>query len=164
MADSPPQVNAFLLCDQAFQQLGTGKWCIIGTFGVIWAREFPVTHAPLMVFVGLSDFRGNANVQVLIRDSEGEQIVAVNAQVPQLPPNSMSVAEFAFAFPPVTFKEAGSYTLELLASDQFLAARSFRVDEPPKMKPGQLPPWMRPPGAGPQQGPPEQQDPGDRLA
>lgn len=152
MPTSPPQVNAFVLCDQAFQQAFTGKWCVIGTFGVIWAHQFPVTHAPLVVFVGLSDFPGGCTVGVSLRDSagnqialpvqgpDGNQITQIRVNVPQLPTN---VAEFAVPFPPVTFDTAGSYTLELTAGDELLAVRSFRVDKaPPPPKPGEQPPPM----------------------
>lgn len=148
MAGAPPQVNAFLLCDQAFQQAFTGKWCIIGTFGVIWAREFPVTHAPLVVFVGLSDFKGDAEVQVQILSPGGDQIAGVKAQIPPVP---TPVAEFALYFPPVKFPESGSYTLELQADGQLLTARSFRVQKAPQQQmqwpqqPGGAPPEM--PGA-----------------
>ena len=84
MPESPPQVNAFLLCDQAFQQAYTGKWCVIGTFGIIWARSFPVTHSPLVVFIGLSDFQGEAQVEVQIRDPKGDMVTAVRANMPKL--------------------------------------------------------------------------------
>lgn len=134
MADSPPQVNAFILCDQAFQQALTGKWCIIGTFGVIWGRTFPCEHTPLVVFVGLSDFKGPATVEVLIRDPDGERVSGVNAQIPEIP---MSIAEFAFHFPMVRFPRPGSYTLELLVGSTFLTARSFRVEQAPAQ--GQAP-------------------------
>ncbi|MAG57938.1 MAG: hypothetical protein CMJ83_16765 [Planctomycetes bacterium] len=147
MAESPPQVNAFVLCDQAFQQAMTGKWCVIGTFGVIWAREFPVNHAPLVVFIGLSDFKGNCEVEVSIRDTEDKPVCGVKAQIPQIP---MSIAEFAFNFPPVRFEKAGSYTLELVAHGSFLAARQFQVQIAPQQQPGQqtqMPPWMKPPDA-----------------
>lgn len=149
MPESPPQVNAFLLCDMAFQQAWTGKWCIIGTFGVIWAREFPVTHAPLVVFVGLSDFKGETEIEVQILGSSGSSVAGVRAQIPAIP---NPVAEFAMPFPPVRFEEEGSYTLELQAGGQLLAARSFRVQRAPK----QPPPWLPQAGMQPPPTPPQQ--------
>jgi len=148
MVDSPPQVNAFILCDQAFQQALTGKWCIIGTFGVIWGRTFPCEHAPLVVFVGLSDFKGPASVDVMIRDEEGERVSGVNAQIPEIP---MSIAEFAFHFPMVRFERPGSYTLELMVGEAFLTARSFRVEQAP-------PPGQQHPGTAPGAAPPAADD------
>ncbi len=153
MTGVAPQVNAFLLCDQAFQQMPTGKWCVIGTFGVIFAREFPVTYAPFTVYVCLSDFTGDAMVQVTIRDASGGVVRAVRGQIPRIP---MSILEFAFPFPPIEFKTAGSYTLELIVADQFLAARSFRVDQMPANQ-GPPPGFGVPPGAHP--APPEHDEP-----
>ena len=142
MPSSPPQVNAFLLCDQAFQQAFSGKWCIIGTFGVIWARAFPCEHSPLCVFIGLSDFTGPAGVKIVIRTPDGDELAAVQAQIPQIP---MSIAEFMLPFPPIRFEKAGGYTLELLVNDSFLTARSFRVEQAPQ-QPGQGMPPQAPPG------------------
>jgi hypothetical protein len=126
MASQLPQVNALLLCDQAFQQAVTGKWCIIGTFSVIWVREFPAVHAPLVAFVSLSDFTGNSMVQLTIRDPAGEHVISVRGQIPQLP---QTLFELAFVFPPVNLKEAGSYSIELHAGGELLTVRSFRVEK-----------------------------------
>ncbi len=149
MAGPLPQVNALIFCDQAFQQAVTGKWCIIGTYAAIWVREFPATHSPLSVFVSLSDFGGNGTVQLSIRDSDGEHVVSVRIQVPALP---VSVFEFPFTFPPVLFKAAGTYSVELFSGGELLAVRSLRVDkiDPTKMPfaffgpggPGGMPPGM----------------------
>lgn len=141
-----PQVNALVFCDQAFQQAVTGKWCIIGTFGVIWVREFPATHAPLSVFVSLSDFAGDAVVQLTVRDEDGEHVVSVRVQVPALP---LPAFEFNFAFPPVTFKKPGVHTVELMCGGQLLTVRSLRVE---KIDPEKLPfPFggQHPQGGGP---------------
>lgn len=140
MSTSPPQVNAFVLCDQAFQQAGTGKWCIIGTFSVIWAREFPCTHSPLTVFVGLSDFSGPALVQVSLRDENGTVVAAVRGQIPKIP---MAMIELGFPFPPVKFEREGTYTAELLENENLLCVRSFRVMRAPVQPP------LNPPLGGP---------------
>jgi hypothetical protein len=141
MVASPPQVNAFLLCDQAFQQAQSGKWCIIGTFGVIWARELPCTHAPLTVFIGLGDFSGDALVQVTIRDDESRVVYAVRGQIPKIP---MGMVELAFPFPPVRFEKEGTYTAELLAGGELLSVRSFSVR---KVAMPEVPPGAQPPAA-----------------
>jgi hypothetical protein len=145
MTGQLPQVNALLLCDLAFQQAVTGKWCIIGTFSVIWVREFPATHSPLVAFVSLSDFTGNAMVQLTIRDPAGEHVISVRGQIPQLP---QSLFELAFMFPPVTLKEPGSYSIELHAGGELLTVRSFRVEKhnfPNMPYPGGPTPEQQPP-------------------
>ena len=142
MGNPTPQVNAFILCDLAFQQAMTGKWCVIGTFSVIWARQFPVRHSPLVVFIELGDFTGDTQVAVHLRNPEGEMVTAVRAQIPKIP---MTTAEFALPFPPVELKDAGSYTLELHAGEQLLALRTLRVMKAPEQPQGTMPGGM-PPG------------------
>jgi hypothetical protein len=93
---------------------------------VIWVREFPAVHAPLVAFVSLSDFTGNAAVQLTIRDPSGEHVMSVRGQIPQLP---QSLFELAFIFPPVNLKEPGSYSIELHAGGELLTVRSFRVEK-----------------------------------
>lgn len=127
-----PQVNALLFCDQAFQQAVTGKWCLIGTFGMIWVREFPTVHAPLLVFVSLSDFGGGATVQLSLRDPEGGHMVSVRVQLPALPVTSF---ELPLVFPSVTFATAGVHTIELFAGGELLTVRSLRVDKVDPTKP-----------------------------
>lgn len=137
MAKTPPQVNAFILCDQAFQQAQTGKWCIIGTFAVVWTREFPAMHAPLTVFLGLSDYAGDSTLQVVLRNPDGKTIYAVRGQIPRIP---MGMVELAFPFPPVRFEGEGVYTAELVDGSQLLAVRSFHVKKAPPQPQTPIPP------------------------
>lgn len=145
MPGSLPQVNALLFCDQAFQQAVTGKWCLIGTFGMIWVREFPTVHAPLLVFVSLSDFGGDATVQLSLRDPEGAHMVSVRVQLPALPVTSF---ELPLMFPSVTFAAPGVHTVELFAGGELLTVRSLRVDKvDPAKPPFGMMPGVPPPGA-----------------
>ena len=138
MPTSPPQVNAFILCDQAFQQAHTGKWCVIGAFGVVWVREFPAVAAPFMVFIDLSDFSGDTSLQISVRDNVGVVLHATRGQLPKLP---MGMIEFAMPVPPVKFEREAVYSIELIANDQILSVRSFQVKKaPPQPQPGQNPP------------------------
>lgn len=130
MSSSEPTVNAMLFCDQAFQQAQTGKWCIIGIYSMVWVREFPTAHSPLSVFVSLSDFKGETNIQVVVRDTQGAKLLGVGGQVPTIP---HGIFELAFPMPPIALKEAGTYTVEFLAGDRLLAMRSLKVELAPPM-------------------------------
>lgn len=138
-----PQVNAFLLCQTAFQQAHTGNWCIIGTYSAIMGPAFPLANAPMVVFLSLSDFDGDTRIEIQIRKPDAQLLNAVRAEIPRIPHPS---AEFALPFPPLTFPEPGVYTLELHAGGDLLAARSLKVGvaQQPPQQPPQVPP---PPGA-----------------
>lgn len=128
MKRPPPQVHAFLICDSAFQQLESGKWCIIGTFDAVYTNELPCRFPPFHVFVSLGDFMGDATVMVVMRDDVGEVVYAVRGQIPPIPGSSpLSHFELALPFPGVEFRRAGSHSLELCADEQVLAVRSLRV-------------------------------------
>lgn len=134
-----------LFCDQAFQQAQTGKWCLIGVYSMVWVREFPTAHAPLCVFISLSDFKGETSIQVVVRDTQGGKLLGAGGQVPAIP---HGIFEVGMQLPPIAMKEAGVYTVEFLAGDRLLAMRSLRAElAPPNLGQG-----------GMQQGPP----PGNR--
>jgi hypothetical protein len=124
MPGPKPQLVAMLLCDRAFQEVGTMKWHVSGAFDTINAPTLPFVYPQFAVFVALSDFSGDAMVQLVIRDQEGGVVKAVRGKIPPIP---LGLFQSAFPFPEVEFKTAGVHTLELLAGDDLLALRSFRV-------------------------------------
>lgn len=119
-----PQLNAMLICDSAFQQAPSGKWCVIGSYTAVIVREFPTTHAPFNVFLALSDFTGNVVMRLLVRDPEGEQISEVRGQFPKIP---ITGVEICMPFPPLTFTRPGTHSLELYHADTMLHMRTFQV-------------------------------------
>ncbi len=119
-----PQLNAMIICDSAFQQAPSGKWCIIGSYTAVLVREFPTVHAPFNVFLALSDFTGNITMRMVVRDPEGEQLSEVRGQFPKIPITSV---EIAMPFPPITFTRAGTHSLELYHGDSMMHMRSFQV-------------------------------------
>ena len=119
-----PQLVALLLCDQAFQQLGTHKWCIIGVFDAVNTPELPVTVPQLSAYVALSDFAGNTIVELVIRDEVGEVVKGIRGEIPPVP---VGLFQHVFQFPDVEFAKPGAHTLELLAGGDLITLRSFRV-------------------------------------
>lgn len=124
MPGPKPQLVALLLCNEAFQQAGTGKWCIIGVFDTLNAPQLPFTLPEFSVYVALSDFAGDQMVELQIRDEGGTFVKAVRGKIPRIP---LGLFQYVFPFPEVEFKEAGVHTLELLAGGEIIALRSFRV-------------------------------------
>jgi hypothetical protein len=132
-----PQTYAFLICDQAFQMLPTGKWCIIGTFDAILVADLPVRFPPFQVFLSLGEFMGNATVEVVMRDDQGDVVYAVRGQVPPIPDSSpLSNFELAMPFPNVEFKREGSHSLELSVDGALISVRSLRVHKGTPPPPG----------------------------
>lgn len=124
MSEPTPQLNGMIICDTAFQQAPSGKWCVIGSYNTVLVREFPTTHMPFVVFLALSDFTGNAIMRLVVRDPEGTQLCEVRGQFPKIP---MTSVELAMPFPPITFQRAGTHSLELYHGNAMLHMRSFQV-------------------------------------
>ncbi len=124
MARPHPQLVALLLCDRAFQEAGTGNWCIIGAFDTINSPKLPFKHPRFSVFVALSDFSGDGVVELAIRDEEGAIVAVVRGKIPKIP---LGLFQYVFPFPEVEFPKTGVHTLELLAGGQLVTLRSFRV-------------------------------------
>ena len=119
-----PGLVALLLCDQAFQQAGSGNWCIIGVFDTLNAPSLPFTVPQLCAYLSLSDFAGDTVVEMVIRDPDGGVVKAVRGEVPEVP---LGLFQYAFPFPDVEFTQEGGHTLELLAGGELITLRSFRV-------------------------------------
>lgn len=124
MPRSKPQLLALLLCEQAFQQVGSGNWCIIGVFDTLNAPAFPFTLPQLAVYVALSDFAGDAMVELVIRDQEGAVVKAVRGKIPPIP---MGLFQHVFPFTGIEIRSPGVHTLELLAGGELISLRSFGV-------------------------------------
>lgn len=123
-----PQLNAMLICDSAFQQAPSGKWCVIGSYTAVIVRSFPTVHTPFIVFLALSDFLGDVTMRLVVRDPEGNQLSEVRGQFPKIP---MTSVELAMPFPPLTFTREGVHSLELYHADTMLHMRSFQVLKAP---------------------------------
>ena len=124
MARPQPQLVALLLCDQAFQQAGSSKWCIIGVFDALHAPTLPFTVPLFHAYVALSDFTGDTELELVVRDEEGAVVHALRGKIPPLP---MGLFQYTFPFSGVEFKKPGVHTLELLDGKALISLRSFRV-------------------------------------
>ena len=136
------KVRALLLCDQAFQEAGTGSWYVLGVHDRIAAPVLPA-HYPLQVFWSLDEFPGDAMVMVTVRDNVGAVVKAMRAKVPRLPTPSL---DGVFPFPPLALAHAGSYSVELQVADQLLAVCSLWVEHVPGLGEAPAPPAPPTPG------------------
>jgi hypothetical protein len=121
----PPQVHAMLVCDQAFQQAGSGKWCVIGTHNTVLTTQVPVVHL-FAVFVSLGDFESGSHFRIVVRHEDGDVVCQVDAEAG----TSQRVASFDLGvpFPQLQLQRAGTYTLDLLVGGKVLASRRLKVE------------------------------------
>jgi len=126
MPGPKPQLVALLICDRAFREEGNRKWHVSGVFDTITVEKMPFVWPGFSVFVALSDFTGDAMVQLVVREQEGGVVKAVRMKVPRV---ELGLFQHVFPFPETEFRTEGVHTLELLADDELVALRSFRVQK-----------------------------------
>ena len=124
MSRIPPQVHAMLVCDQAFQQAGTGKWCVIGTHNLVQTTQVPVPHA-LAVFLSLGDFESGTRFQLVLRHEDGDVLCKAEAEAGT--GQQVGTLDVGLQLPIVPLPHEGMYRFELSAMGKVLATRRVFV-------------------------------------
>lgn len=119
-----PTVKSFLTADNVFRQ-DTGKWCLIGIFTMISARQFPVLHPSLGLYLAVSDAQGDYDVRVEFQDETGRCISSLDGirfkTDNRLVPVQLGLQGYALPIP-----APGTYFLKVFFNDQ-LADVDIRV-------------------------------------
>lgn len=126
MATPPPVLLAILICDTIIDDKITNKKSLIGLFNQVAAREVPVRHAGLHLFVSLTDGRGMAEGEIRVVRSDTEAVVA-NLSGPIEFPNPMAVVELDFGIHDLLFPVAGEYRFQFYCNGELLGERKFAV-------------------------------------
>jgi len=126
-----PYPLAMVIADAIWRDPATGKRTILGCFSSIGAKEFPVVHPQLAVYVALTDGRGTVpfKIQMVDVDDEAEPIFQAEAEVEFGDPR-MAV-EMDFHFGGITLPHAGEFRIQLIASGEFLLERRIIVQQLP---------------------------------
>lgn len=112
-----PTLQALLVADHIYQDNGSGKYVIAGTFHQIKVPAFPTTLSRTVgVFVCVSGVEGDVDVGLEFLDSErGEVLIrsssfGFHCEDPALP------VEFAVEIPPLPLPRPGHYAMRLAAN------------------------------------------------
>jgi hypothetical protein len=131
MSDSgqipPPEPLALGICDAIHRDPGTGKRFILGTFTVLYARNFPTKHPVLGVYLDLTNGRGQVMVKLQVVDCDEEREPVWQTEMPFDFPDPRMVAELDFMIGGLEFPEAGEYRVQAFANGEFLIERRLIV-------------------------------------
>lgn len=121
-----PACNAFLICDYAIREEGTGKISLIGIFENINVRRFPARHGLLCVYAKLTDAEGGYDIRLeLVRLEDmsviGEGILTMAIEDRNAP------SELVFQLGGLVFERPGRYEFRLSANGRSVAIKSFNV-------------------------------------
>jgi hypothetical protein len=125
---SKPQVLACLICDAVHIDPGTGKHTILGVFSNIRARQFPVTHPHMAVFLMLTDVAvGEHRLRILMGiDPANAQPLAELKFASQ---NAGHRIELAGGFRNVAFPEPGNYAIVIELDNEPLLVTNIGVSQ-----------------------------------
>jgi hypothetical protein len=126
-----PPVRAVLLtaCDSASRDPGTGKVTLYGLFDIIWAKEFPTTFRPFVLFAQLAG-HGKYPIAVELRTPNGRVEKLAEIEV-ECKPRAFAVIEATLAG--LNFKRPGDYQLAV-------TCRRRDLHEPKTIQVRQAPP------------------------
>jgi len=121
-----------LLCDDVLEvPARSGKFNLIGLVSGIESRSeppFPLLHPSLCVYVQMTNGRGGADVQVLIRLVESDRLVSgIRPRSVAFPTEPLPVHSMLFRIHDVKFATPGLYQVEFRVGDQILATEPLLV-------------------------------------
>lgn len=122
-----PIIQAFLLADNVYRDIATGKHIIAGTFTTMWAPEFPAKFdRPVRVFLSLTNCRGDSiTVQFRLMSLADNTVVMKSNDITfNLPPgfSPLSTLETTTDVPPIPMPSTGVYAFEALVNGQIAGA------------------------------------------
>ena len=121
-----PACNAFLICDYAIREEGTGKVSLIGIFENINAIRFPSMHGLLCVYAKLTDAEGDYEIRLELVRLEDLAVIGQGVLTMTIG-DRMAAAELVFQLGGLVFERTGKYEFRLYANDKSVAIKSFSV-------------------------------------
>src|SRR6266478_2358632 len=103
------------------------RYCMNGTYSVIFANDFPVVHHLLVVYLAITNGHGRSPIKVRLVDVDEsrEPIFEIESVIEFSDP--LQVLETVFAARGVRFPEPGEYRLQVFGAGQFLRERRLQV-------------------------------------
>jgi hypothetical protein len=123
----PPLVLAMVLADTVLLDVATGKNTIQGTHQALRAAAFPFTQPSIVVYVALTEGRGDTTVQLRLVDVDELHAPLFELQTVVHFADPFQVREIVFTHPRVVFPEPGEYRLQLFGAGEPLLERRLQL-------------------------------------
>lgn len=121
-----PECLAMIVCDDVTQDKNTGKKTLFNTFNQIACREFPNKHGNLVVFVSLTNGRGEAPMNLeFIRGAAEQPLCALQGTVKF--PDPLAVVDVVLRIAGLPLPEEGVYAFRLTVGGRILRERRIFV-------------------------------------
>ena len=122
-----PSCLAIVLCDYVIEDKATNNKSLIGLFNRIHAAKFPCSHPRMVIYISITDGRGDTQVEVFLeRGRDRREVFKAQGKVEFREPNH--VIDLVFDLRGVVFEEAGAYFVGIRTSaGKVLGERKFQV-------------------------------------
>ena len=123
----PPSVLAMIIADLVHRDPATGKFSILGTYSAIGSATFPCTHPYMVVYLAMTDGRGQTPMKMRLIDAEEAREPVFESETTLDFSAPTQVIEVTFFEPTIVFPEPGEYSLQLFGAGEFLGERRVLV-------------------------------------
>jgi hypothetical protein len=119
---SPPNVDAFLLCEHVHRDAVTGKYTLVGLWDALRSPQFPTLHGEYGLYFNLTGLNGTYRFGVVILGPDLSQVgVRFEVREPVTANDPLRRHELGFNLPGLQLPQPGRYTVRLLYNDLIAA-------------------------------------------
>lgn len=126
-----PVVTAMLLCDVVIRDARTHKTSVIGITHSATVDRFAPDRDPLVVYISLTDGRGDYTVRIELMRLEDLKTGGVVAEAHVRLHDRNSVGELVMDLPAIPVDRPGHYALQLHTDAAIIGSVSFTVVQSP---------------------------------
>lgn len=124
-----PVLQALILADHVYEDAGTGKKIIAGTFNALWSATFPQNFSrPTFAYVCLTDIRGGVRISLKYVDLASDQVLMETAPIEISSPDPLQSVELCFPIPTFPMPHPGAYAFEVHAGSTLLGFLRIKVN------------------------------------
>ena len=129
VSGSTPYPLAILLCDQIIVDERSKKKTLVGIFDSIYARQFPVRHRSLSVYVRVTDAEGQYEFRMDYVQVKTDKLLGTGKILAVPITDRLKAHELIMEFPPIEIPEAGDYEFRLWANGRYIGRAKFAAVE-----------------------------------
>lgn len=123
-----PQLQALVLAERVYVDTASGRKVIAGTFDGFAAPAFPAPFVhPAHAYVSVTDLRGRITFTIKVIDNRDLGVIAASPSLVVEGGDPHTTLEFVMGLPAFQVPHPGTYSLELHANDEKIAARRITV-------------------------------------
>jgi hypothetical protein len=123
-----PTTFGLTVCEQVIVDRRTGNYSPINIFTQLTAPSFPTDFTRLTVFATLTDTQGHGKMTVRCTELASNDDI-YERSFPLIVPDQRAIQNLVLRVQRLRFPRAGWYEFVLLADDEQVAHRRFRVGE-----------------------------------